>query len=246
MMLGRFLIRVCALLVPGSLRPRWREEWLAELEASRGSLLDRRALGAVKDALNARTYRWRGFTPRHARGDLSLSKVSRAAHSFVGLWFDIRSGIRQLQRHRGFTALSVGVLALGIGINSALFSVVYTVFFKPWPIEKPEEVAFIYRNQTSGFVYPAHVSERSNDTKFMDSNPGAAALAGSWGRPLNILVDGLTEETMGRDGHTELLRRDRHQTRAWPNVRQQRRTRQSGHGHCHQSYPLARPLWRRT
>lgn len=190
MMLGRFLVRVCALLVPGALRPRWREEWLAELKASRGSLLDHRALGAVTDALDARKYSSRATAGRGFR---------RAAHSFGGLWFDIRSGIRQLQRHRGFTALSVGVLALGIGINSALFSVVYTVFFKPWPIERPQEIAFIYRNQTSGYVYPARLfmNMRSSDTKFLDTNPGAAAVAGSWGRPLDVQIDKLTEQTWG-------------------------------------------------
>lgn len=114
------------------------------------------------------------------------------------LLYDIRSGIRQLRRHRGFTALAVCVLALGIGINSAIFSIVYTVFFKPWPIEKPEEVAFIYRNQVSGFVgWPTGFYPERKKKEFLDTNPGIAAMGGFWGYPFNVGVDGLTERTRG-------------------------------------------------
>lgn len=120
----------------------------------------------------------------------------------AGLWYDIKSGLRQLQRHRGFTALAVGVLALGIGINSAIFSVVYTVFFKPWPIEKPEEVAFIYRNQSNRTTWPASVGPVRNGATpsrqdVLDSNPGIAALASYWGISRDIEVGGLTERTWG-------------------------------------------------
>ncbi|MCR4374721.1 MAG: ADOP family duplicated permease [Acidobacteria bacterium] len=182
MMLRRLLIRVCALVVPGALRPRWREEWLAELDASPVRPFDRRVFGAVRDALDARLSPSTNSTPKAAL--------------MSGLWFDIRSGIRQLQRHRGFTTLSVCVLALGIGINSALFSVVYTVFFKPWPIERPEEVAFVFRNQFNRTVWPASFSGVKRK-EFIDSNPGIAALGAYWGIPRDIEVGGLTERTWG-------------------------------------------------
>ena len=117
------------------------------------------------------------------------------------LLYDLRSGLRQLQRHRAFTALAVVVLALGIGINSAIFSVVYTVFFKPWPIEKPEEVAFVYRNQYDKTTWPASFGRLANGgpsrQDVLDSNPGVADLAAYWGRPLDIEIDRLTERTWG-------------------------------------------------
>ena len=113
------------------------------------------------------------------------------------LWYDIRSGVRQLQRHRGFTALAVCVLALGIGINSAIFSVVYTVFFKPWPIEKPEEVVFVYQNQKSGVTFPAMFSGRPKRQEVIETNPGIAALADSWGISRTLEIDGLSERTWG-------------------------------------------------
>jgi hypothetical protein len=141
------------------------------------------------DALRVRSYS--GTT---ARGHRSTA--------MSGFWYDMRSGLRQLQRHRAFTALAVGVLALGIGINSAIFSVVYTVFFKPWPIEKPDEVAFIYRNQWNGTTWPASFGLRRNGETpsrqdVLDSNPGVAALATYWGIPRDIEVGGLTERTWG-------------------------------------------------
>src|SRR5687768_1809977 len=120
----------------------------------------------------------------------------------TGFWYDLRSGIRQLQRHRAFTTLAVCVLALGIGINSAIFSVVYTVFFKPWPIEKPEEVAFIYRNQYDHTTWPASFGPVRNGAMpsrqdVLDSNPGIAALAAYWGIARDIEIGGLTERTWG-------------------------------------------------
>jgi putative ABC transport system permease protein len=185
--LRHLLIRVCALLVPAAMRPRWREEWLAELEASPRPF-DPRALGAVRDAIDARSY---SSSTAVGRG------FNRAAPVFSGLWFDIRSGIRQLQRHRGFTALSVCVLALGIGINSAIFSVVYTVFFKPWPIEKPEDVVFVYRNTSYGSFHEASIGHEPTVEEFLAASPGIASLGGFWGRHANVEIGGVTERTWG-------------------------------------------------
>ena len=184
-MLSRLWIRFCARFVPATMRMRWREEWLGEIEASPRRAVDRRVLGAAIDAM-------------HVRSRSSTTADEHRSAAMTGLWYDIRSGLRQLQRHRGFTALAILVLALGIGINSAIFSVVYTVFFKPWPIEKPEEVAFIYRNQVSGFIgWPTGFYPEQKRVEFLESNPGIAAMGGFWGRPLDIEVDGLTDRMQG-------------------------------------------------
>jgi putative ABC transport system permease protein len=183
-MLSRLWIRCCAFLVPAAMRSRWREEWLAEIAASTRRF-DTRVLGAVVDSVQVRQHQSTGA--REHRSTM-----------MSGFWYDVRSGLRQLQRHRGFTALAVCVLALGIGINSAIFSIVYTVFFKPWPIDKPEEVAFIYRNQVSGFVgSPTGFYPEQKKKEFLDSNPGIAAMGAFWGMSMNVGVDGLTERTRG-------------------------------------------------
>ncbi len=65
------------------------------------------------------------------------------------LWRDIQFGLRMLARNKGFTAVAVLVLALGIGPNVAIFSIIYATFLAPMPYPDADQLVVIW-NMTKG------------------------------------------------------------------------------------------------
>src|SRR5215475_6162818 len=84
---------------------------------------------------------------RRSFGSVALSKEDSRAmwglQSLEILWQDLRYGVRMLLKHKGFTAVAVLTLALGVGANTAIFSVVHGVILRPLAYPKPEQLMYL-------------------------------------------------------------------------------------------------------
>ncbi|HKQ08473.1 MAG TPA: ABC transporter permease, partial [Blastocatellia bacterium] len=173
------LIALVGLIVPRRLRADWRQEWQAELQYRELLLADwqrldwrmrfsllRRSLGAFWDALWLQSYRW--------EDDMIQ---------------DLRYGIRILFKQPAFTLIAVLSLALGIGANTAIFSLLDAVLLKSLPVKEPDKLVLFGKGEEGGltnsfphascdlFSYPFYQEVRQRDEVFSDV---AALLSMTW------------------------------------------------------------------
>src|ERR1700726_4311697 len=97
---------------------------------------------------------------------------------------DLRFAIRQLFKAPGFTVAAAIVLALGIGVNTAVFTLVNTLFFAPPSYAKPNEMVQLFSQDKKdpkkfrGFSYPTYLDIREQNTVFSDAMSFNLALIG--------------------------------------------------------------------
>ena len=134
-LLGRGLVELASLGVPASYRGRFREEWRAELwhgvvegEIAPRELL-RRAAGAFEDAWSTRR--------------LAPSPSTRRRERRLVLFRDLRLALRTLAKRPGYTLVALATLAVGIGANVAIFSLVDAVLLRPLGYPEGDRLASV-------------------------------------------------------------------------------------------------------
>ncbi len=128
---------------------------------------------------------------RQAHVSASIPAGPPATRLLSDLGQDLRYAIRMLRKQPGFTAAAVATLALGIGANTAIFSLVNATLLQRLPIANRQGLVYVYRGAVGGaFSYPQYAHLRDNNHAF-DS------LAAWGGISASLNVDGTTDLVSG-------------------------------------------------
>ena len=109
------------------------------------------------------------------------------------LFQDLRYGVRGLWKHPGFTVVAVLSLALGIGANTAIFSLINAVLLRPLPFADPERLVMVWEDASfAGF--PRNTPSPANYADFKAQNHTLEDLAALDWRTFNLTGDGEPEK----------------------------------------------------
>jgi putative ABC transport system permease protein len=200
----------------GGLRSLFRKEQVSqELDEELNGFLEMAAEEKMKQGMS-RKDAFRAV--RLERGNLEVTKqVIHTAgweSSVETSWQDVRFGARMLRKSPGFTTVAVITLALGIGANTAIFSVINSILLRPLPYREPSRL--IVLNETTPKIGDVSVSYQNfldwRATSHTFSQMAAVAsvdfnLAGV-AQPENISGDAVSPNFLSMMGVRPILGRD--------------------------------------
>ena len=117
---------------------------------------------------------------------------------------DLSYAIRLQRKNPGFTIVAVIALALGIGANTAIFSVVNTVLLQPLPYKDPERLVMVWEEATKA-GYPQDTPTAANYVDWRDQNQSFEGMAAIDETSFNLTGSGDPERLEGRRVSTSLF-----------------------------------------
>src|SRR5258705_1239712 len=121
------------------------------------------------------------------------------------LWQDLRYGARMLVKTPALTLVAVIALMLGIGANTALFSVVNAVLLRSLSYSDGDRLAVVWEHRKSGTGNPQNVINLGNFYDWKDQNTVFSDMAAFFDRNVNLTSDGEPEEIPGQIATTNLF-----------------------------------------
>ena len=149
-----------------------------------------------------RSFARRNMRALAQRGGKQMAESAATEHErMIGVgwmesfWMDLRYGLRTLQKNRGFAAVAILTLALGIGANTAIFSAVNAVLLRPLPFKQPDRLVQLWETETevpqAPFAAPDFVDWRAQNQTFEDMT------LYTWPNSLNMSGTGEPEHIYG-------------------------------------------------
>jgi hypothetical protein len=156
-----------------------------------------------------------GMSPEEARAHAlrSFGKVDRAVDAaydvkgggvFETVAQDVRYGARMLTKHKAFTGIAVVTLALGIGANTAIFSVVNELLLRPLGYRDAERIVMLWEVSPEG--RHQNTTSRANFRAWRAQNTSFAQVAAFSDQRLNLTGDGEPEELSVQFATPELFK----------------------------------------
>ena len=140
-LLSERIFKVALLLLPRWFRDRYDDDMKRDF-VERSRVIGSKSGWAARVAFQIRSVM---AVPGQAlRVRRKSPKTTRGMMTMTGLWNDARFAMRGLFRAPGFTAITIGTLALGIGATTAIFTVVNGVLLKPLPFEDQDELVGVW------------------------------------------------------------------------------------------------------
>jgi len=109
---------------------------------------------------------------------------------------DLRYALRQIRLTPGFSVIAILALALGIGANSAIFSMLDAVVLRALPYEAPDQVMMVFEDATA-IGFPKNTPAPANYIDWREQNHVFADMASTRGRTMSITGDGTPEQLYG-------------------------------------------------
>jgi putative ABC transport system permease protein len=113
------------------------------------------------------------------------------------LWQDLRYGARMLMKYPGFTAAAIGALALGIGANTAIFSVVNNALLRPLPYKDSDRLFMVWE-RPKGTPQGRNMPSPANFIDWRDQSQVFEGMAAMINQVFNLTGDGEPERLAGQ------------------------------------------------
>jgi putative ABC transport system permease protein len=126
-----------------------------------------------------------------------LKKLAGVSRRLEQLARDIRYGLRQIRRNPGFSAIAIATLALGIGVNTAMFSAVDAVLIRPLPYVDAGRLVMIW-DEMSHIGFPKHYSTPAEWNEWRRNNTVFTDIAATQPGDATVSSDGEPEQLPGR------------------------------------------------
>ena len=152
---------------------------------------------AVFEELNASDFLSRELKRVERRAPANAVIPGREGNLFADIGQDLRYGLRTLIKNPGFTIVAVIALALGIGANSAIFSVVNAILLRPLPYKNPDQLVVIWENATH-LGFPKDTPSPANFLDWRQQSTLFEGMAAFAERSFNLTGVGEPERLDGR------------------------------------------------